>query len=107
MFSLLENIRVRRAGYAFRLSYNEALERYKMLSTRTWPKWKRSPKDGIKAIMVVCVLSSYVNVYSLYAYFINRLVVKILKNFPWAEPKFLFERQPLCLISRREERRGW
>lgn len=54
--SLLENVRVRRAGYAFRQSYDQALLRYKMLSPKTWPTWKKSPRDGIKTILKVnCV----------------------------------------------------
>ncbi|KFO75023.1 Unconventional myosin-Ia, partial [Cuculus canorus] len=39
---LLENVRVRRAGYAFRQLYSPFLERYKMLGTRTWPRWAGS-----------------------------------------------------------------
>ena len=45
---LLENIKVRRAGYAFRLEYDKFLERYKMLSKVTWPVWKGSPREGCK-----------------------------------------------------------
>uniref|UniRef100_A0AAQ4PZI5 Unconventional myosin-Ib n=1 Tax=Gasterosteus aculeatus aculeatus TaxID=481459 RepID=A0AAQ4PZI5_GASAC len=37
---LMENVRVRRAGYAFRQAYEPCLERYKMLCKRTWPHWK-------------------------------------------------------------------
>ncbi|EHB07973.1 Myosin-Ib [Heterocephalus glaber] len=37
---LLENVRVRRAGYAFRQAYEPCLERYKMLCKQTWPHWK-------------------------------------------------------------------
>ncbi|NWY07679.1 MYO1A protein, partial [Nothoprocta ornata] len=37
---LLENVRVRRAGYAFRQHYGPFLERYKMLCARTWPRWE-------------------------------------------------------------------
>uniref|UniRef100_A0A8C3A6F2 Myosin IB n=1 Tax=Cyclopterus lumpus TaxID=8103 RepID=A0A8C3A6F2_CYCLU len=36
---LMENVRVRRAGYAFRQAYEPCLERYKMLCKRTWPHW--------------------------------------------------------------------
>lgn len=36
---LMENVRVRRAGYAFRQLYNPFLQRYKMLGTKTWPRW--------------------------------------------------------------------
>lgn len=37
---LLENVRVRRAGYAFRQPYEPCLERYKMLCKQTWPHWR-------------------------------------------------------------------
>ena len=37
---LLENVRVRRAGFAHRQPYDRFLWRYKMLSKQTWPKCK-------------------------------------------------------------------
>jgi myosin heavy subunit len=37
---LMENVRVRRAGYAFRQPYEPCLERYKMLCKQTWPHWR-------------------------------------------------------------------
>ena len=37
---LMENVRVRRAGYAYRQAYEPCLERYKMLCKQTWPHWK-------------------------------------------------------------------
>lgn len=36
---LLENVRVRRAGYAYRQRYGPFLERYRLLSRSTWPRW--------------------------------------------------------------------
>ncbi|EDQ85472.1 uncharacterized protein MONBRDRAFT_29200 [Monosiga brevicollis MX1] len=48
---LLENLRVRRAGYAFRMDYAKFIERYKMLSRLTWPNFKGSPRDGVKYIL--------------------------------------------------------
>ncbi|KAI1729246.1 myosin head (motor domain) domain-containing protein [Ditylenchus destructor] len=39
---LLENVRVRRAGFAYRISYDRFLQRYKLLSERTWP----NPRHG-------------------------------------------------------------
>lgn len=36
---LLENVRVRRAGYAYRQGYRPFLERYRLLSRSTWPRW--------------------------------------------------------------------
>lgn len=36
---LMENLRIRRAGFAYRRSYTEFLNRYKCLSTDTWPNY--------------------------------------------------------------------
>ncbi|XP_030410515.1 unconventional myosin-Ia isoform X2 [Gopherus evgoodei] len=48
---LLENVRVRRAGYAYRQGYEPCLERYKMLCKQTWPKWKGDARDGVQALL--------------------------------------------------------
>jgi len=50
---LVENVRVRRAGFAYRQEYEKALTRYKMLCPKTWPAWKGRPKDGVKEILKV------------------------------------------------------
>ncbi|XP_077185213.1 unconventional myosin-Ia-like isoform X2 [Paroedura picta] len=47
---LLENVRVRRAGYAYRQGYEPCLERYKMLCKETWPHWNGSTRDGVQAL---------------------------------------------------------
>ena len=46
----MENVRVRRAGYAFRQKYEVFLYRYKMLSETTWPHWYGSPAKGVQEI---------------------------------------------------------
>ncbi|KFV71821.1 Unconventional myosin-Ia, partial [Dryobates pubescens] len=48
---LMENVRVRRAGYAFRQLYSSFLERYKMLSPRTWPRWAGTDREGTEALL--------------------------------------------------------
>uniref|UniRef100_A0A8B9MQI1 Unconventional myosin-Ia n=1 Tax=Accipiter nisus TaxID=211598 RepID=A0A8B9MQI1_9AVES len=48
---LMENVRVRRAGYAFRQLYSPFLERYKMLSPRTWPRWAGSDREGAEVLL--------------------------------------------------------
>mgnify|MGYP001375576224 CR=1 FL=1 len=48
---LLENVRVRRAGFAFRQDYTRFLQRYKMLADQTWPNFEGSEKDGVKVIL--------------------------------------------------------
>ena len=47
---LLENVRVRRAGYAFRQEYEPFLYRYKMLSPLTWPAWRGISSEGVAEI---------------------------------------------------------
>ncbi|CAG2209744.1 MYO1 [Mytilus edulis] len=48
---LKENIRVRRAGYAFRREFEKFLRRYAILTPETWPNWRGDPKQGIKHLM--------------------------------------------------------
>ena len=55
---LMENVRVRRAGYAFRQVYPQFLFRYKMMSPETWPQWKGEPREGVKKILEAEGISS-------------------------------------------------
>ncbi|EGG13950.1 myosin IB [Cavenderia fasciculata] len=50
---LLENVRVRRAGFAYRAPFERFLRRYKKLSSKTWGlwgEWKGDAKEGAKTI---------------------------------------------------------
>lgn len=48
----MENVRVKRAGYAYRQRYDQFLSRYKMLCAETWPRWRGSrDQDGVKALL--------------------------------------------------------
>jgi myosin-1 len=42
----MENLRVRRAGYCNRQVYEVFVARYKMLSAKTWPVWRKDMKEG-------------------------------------------------------------
>ncbi|KAM6308616.1 unconventional myosin-Ie [Aegotheles albertisi] len=44
---LKENIRVRRAGYAYRRIFKKFLQRYAILTKATWPSWKGEEKQGV------------------------------------------------------------
>ncbi|GAB5355279.1 hypothetical protein AAMO2058_000191700 [Amorphochlora amoebiformis] len=48
---LLENVRVRRAGFAFRETFTRFLKRYKMLEKSTWPQWEGSDVDGVVKVL--------------------------------------------------------
>uniref|UniRef100_A0A4W5JN20 Myosin IB n=1 Tax=Hucho hucho TaxID=62062 RepID=A0A4W5JN20_9TELE len=51
---LMENVRVRRAGYAFRQPYESCLKRYKMLCKTTWPQWRGPARDGVAVLLTDC-----------------------------------------------------
>ncbi|XP_041798988.1 myosin IEb [Chelmon rostratus] len=44
---LRENIRVRRAGYAYRRAFNKFLQRYAILTKDTWPSWRGDERQGV------------------------------------------------------------
>ncbi|XP_022906681.1 unconventional myosin ID isoform X2 [Onthophagus taurus] len=49
---LVENVRVRRAGFAYRQRYDRFIKRYKMISQYTWPNFRNgSDRDGTRVIM--------------------------------------------------------
>uniref|UniRef100_A0A672H495 Unconventional myosin-Id n=1 Tax=Salarias fasciatus TaxID=181472 RepID=A0A672H495_SALFA len=52
---LLENVRVRRAGFAYRQTYPRFLQRYKMISEFTWPNHDLpSDKDAVRRLLQGC-----------------------------------------------------
>ncbi|KAI5759417.1 MYO1A [Gulo gulo luscus] len=55
---LLENVRVRRAGYAYRQRYGPFLERYRLLSRSTWPRWNGGDREGVEKVVGELSLSS-------------------------------------------------
>ena len=48
---LVENVRVRRAGFCFRQPYDKFLWRYKILSPKTWPEWRGDAKAGVQELI--------------------------------------------------------
>ncbi|XP_033978047.1 unconventional myosin-Ie-like [Trematomus bernacchii] len=44
---LRENIRVRRAGYAYRRVFNKFLHRYAILTKESWPRWSGDQRQGV------------------------------------------------------------
>ncbi|XP_038848621.1 unconventional myosin-Ie-like isoform X1 [Salvelinus namaycush] len=44
---LKENIRVRRAGYAYRRLFRKFLNRYAILTKESWPTWRGDEKQGV------------------------------------------------------------
>ncbi|XP_027720908.1 unconventional myosin-Ih [Vombatus ursinus] len=48
---LMEHLRVRRAGFAYRRRYEHFLQRYKSLCPDTWPHWHGSPLEGVEKLI--------------------------------------------------------
>jgi len=51
---LLENVKVRRAGFAYRAPFDRFLRRYKKLNKATWGswgEWKGDPREGARTIL--------------------------------------------------------
>ncbi|KAK2589111.1 hypothetical protein KPH14_001937 [Odynerus spinipes] len=48
---LKENIRVRRAGFAYRRPFAKFLHRYAILTKETWPHWRGDEKQGVEWIL--------------------------------------------------------
>uniref|UniRef100_A0A3B3CNS5 Myosin Ic, paralog b n=1 Tax=Oryzias melastigma TaxID=30732 RepID=A0A3B3CNS5_ORYME len=48
---LMENLRVRRAGFAYRRRYEVFLQRYKSLCPATWPNWQGKLSDGVSTLV--------------------------------------------------------
>lgn len=48
---LMENLRVRRAGFAYRRRFEAFLQRYKPLCPETWPNWHGPLADGVSTLV--------------------------------------------------------
>nr|XP_020454378.1 unconventional myosin-Ic-like isoform X2 [Monopterus albus] len=48
---LMENLRVRRAGFAYRRRFEAFLQRYKPLCPETWPNWHGRLIDGVSTLV--------------------------------------------------------
>ncbi|CAJ0940981.1 unnamed protein product [Ranitomeya imitator] len=48
---LMEHLRVRRAGFAYRRKYETFLQRYKSLCPETWPNWAGSAREGVERLV--------------------------------------------------------
>uniref|UniRef100_A0A8C5NVX7 Myosin IF n=1 Tax=Jaculus jaculus TaxID=51337 RepID=A0A8C5NVX7_JACJA len=48
---LRENIRVRRAGFAYRRQFSKFLQRYAILTPETWPRWHGDEREGVQHLL--------------------------------------------------------
>src|SRR3990167_5064538 len=48
---LVENVRVRRAGFSYRQTYEKFFQRFRVITKRCWPKYDADPRSGCKIIL--------------------------------------------------------
>jgi len=72
----MENLRVRRAGFAYRRPYEGFLNRYKSLCPQTWPNPKGDPKSAVQTLVNhLKVFAYFINVFRMH-FFYNTTVLK-------------------------------
>ncbi|KAK3084998.1 hypothetical protein FSP39_022632 [Pinctada imbricata] len=90
---LMENLRVRRAGFAYRRPYEVFLKRYKSLCPQTWPHYDGPAKEGVE------ILVNYLN-YSNDDYRLGK--TKLFIRFPRVlfatEDEFQLRKQDLATL---------
>lgn len=87
----MENLRVRRAGFAYRRSYEVFLERYKPLSKKTWPHWDGPAREGVKHILDDCGVVSQD-----YQFGKTKIFIREPKKVMEVEGRYMRERHALA-----------
>lgn len=98
---LLENVRVRRAGYAFRQAYRPFLERYRLLSRSTWPRWNGEDREGVEKVLGSLILSS-----EELAYGRTKIFIRSPKTLFYLEEQRRLRLQQLATLIQKVYR-GW
>ncbi|KAM7116551.1 unconventional myosin-Ia [Molossus nigricans] len=98
---LLENVRVRRAGYAFRQQYKSFLERYRLLSRSTWPHWSGGDREGVEKILGDLNMSSEEVTFGK-----TKIFIKSPKTLFYLEEQRRFRIQQLATLIQKLYR-GW
>ncbi|CAH1403950.1 unnamed protein product [Nezara viridula] len=90
---LMENLRVRRAGFAYRRNYDEFLYRYKSLSPETWPFYNGHPRDGVEKILLhqSCTPEEY-------RLGKTKIFIRFAKTLFYLEDKFQERKQSLATL---------
>ena len=87
----MENLRVRRAGFAYRRPYEGFLNRYKSLCPQTWPKPKGDPKSAVQTLVnhmkvFAYFIDAFACIFFTTRLFFNGSMVKM--NIVWEKRKF-------------------
>ncbi|RWS30683.1 unconventional myosin-Ic-like protein [Leptotrombidium deliense] len=93
---LMENLRVRRAGFAYRRGYDVFLQRYKSLCPKTWPNYKGTAVDGVRHLV------SFLNYKpDEYRFGKTKLFIRFPRTLFETEDAFQHRKEELALIIQR------
>ncbi|KAG8513978.1 Unconventional myosin-Ia [Galemys pyrenaicus] len=98
---LLENVRVRRAGYAYRQGYKPFLERYRLLNRSTWPRWNGGDREGVEKLLGELSISS-----EELAFGKTKIFIKSPKTLFYLEEQRRLRLQQLATLIQKTYR-GW
>ncbi|XP_057558147.1 unconventional myosin-Ia [Hippopotamus amphibius kiboko] len=98
---LLENVRVRRAGYAYRQAYRSFLERYRLLSRSTWPRWNGGDREGVEKVLGELSVSS-----EELAFGKTKIFIRSPKTLFYLEDQRRLQLQQLAMLIQKVYR-GW
>uniref|UniRef100_A0A8C4QBG6 Myosin IB n=1 Tax=Eptatretus burgeri TaxID=7764 RepID=A0A8C4QBG6_EPTBU len=98
---LLENVRVRRAGFAFRQQYGPCLQRYKMLCPLTWPHWEGEPRAGVAVLLEEFGISK-----EEYAFGVSKIFIKNPRTLFYLEQSRKQRMHELATLIQKTYR-GW
>lgn len=90
---LMENLRVRRAGFAYRRPYKQFLQRYKSLCPQTWPNYHGSAKEGVQ--ILVCHLGFEQDEYKMGN---TKLFIRFPKTLFDTEDAFQIKKHEIAVI---------
>lgn len=90
---LMENLRVRRAGFAYRRTYELFLQRYKCLAKESWPNYPGSAKEGVQ--ILVCKLAYESNEYQMGK---TKIFIKYPKTLFDTEDAFQLKKHDIAAI---------
>lgn len=96
---LMENLRVRRAGFAYRRSYDVFLQRYKSLSARTWPNFAGPARDG-----VTCLVEDLGYRPDEYRLGVSKLFIRFPRTLFVTEDRFQLRKQQLVVLMQKTVR---
>ncbi|ELR11773.1 myosin IF, putative [Acanthamoeba castellanii str. Neff] len=74
---LLENVRVRRAGYAYRQTYEKFMHRFRILSDKTFPKWDKDARSGVQKILDDCNIKQHASGQSAYEFGKTKIFIRM------------------------------